>query len=422
MTFDKGIGATRRKVFSGAACFALVLGVSACAEDGAGNTSGGAGVEAGASQQEYAKAFEAVAPITLEAQSSQPQGPGTKSFDDYFAALEEWSGGKITINHAYSSSRVEATDVDAALGDGRLDIAVPLTMLKPQEYPRTRQFNILSTIPTNAIVQGTAGKTASLQAVGLNDGGLGEEYQRAGMKSLMPFQGATGPRLFCAEERTELDDFAGVSIAAQGIEHSEMVEALGASPVAMPFTEYYEALQRGVVDCVYSGVGSVAASGVLDVAPFSIDSADANVTWNSAPIAMSADTWDALPLVAQQLLWDRVDILIEGALEKTWDQNLAYEAALDEAGGSALQLADDAVEAMNRAAGAQLAGVEDDSPELVEQARSAARESQDLVAEYGFGDGPESGAFTAWYESADLDPAGLAQAVYESAYLPLRPE
>ncbi|MBY6679246.1 TRAP transporter substrate-binding protein DctP [Rhodococcus sp. BP-332] len=422
MTIDKGIGASRRRVFPGAACLALVLSASACAEHTAGNTSGGAGVESGTSQQEYVKAFEAVAPITLEAQSAQPQGTGTKSFDDYFAALEDWSGGKVTINHAYSSSRVEATDVDAALGDGRLDIAVPLTMLKPQEYPRTRQFNILSTIPTNAIVPGTAGKAASLQKVGLNDDGLGEEYERAGMKSLMPFQGATGPRLFCTEERTDLDDFAGVSIAAQGIEHSEMVEALGASHVSLPFTEYYEALQRGVVDCVYSGVGSVATSGILDVAPFTTDSADANVTWNSAPIAMSADTWDALPLVAQQLLWDRVDVLIASALEQNLDQNLVYEAALAEAGGSALQLADDAVEAMNRAAAAQLARVEGESPELVEQAQSAARESQDLVAEYGFGDGPESGAVTAWFESADLDPAGLARAVYESAYLPLRPE
>jgi TRAP-type C4-dicarboxylate transport system substrate-binding protein len=52
-----------------------------------------------------------------------------------------------------------------------------------------------------------------------------------------------------------LKDFKGLKIRAYYAELSDLMSALGASPVFIPFPEQYSALQRGVIDATITGAG-----------------------------------------------------------------------------------------------------------------------------------------------------------------------
>lgn len=54
----------------------------------------------------------------------------------------------------------------------------------------------------------------------------------------------------------KLEDLKGLKIRAHGIA-AETIRALGAVPVSLPGSEFYTALQRDVIDGVYSDIGNV---------------------------------------------------------------------------------------------------------------------------------------------------------------------
>jgi TRAP-type C4-dicarboxylate transport system substrate-binding protein len=413
----------QRTLLTGGMAVVLAGSLAACSGSSGEAAEAGEGVAHGATKEDFVAAFEDVEPIELTAQSALPEGAGTKNFDDYFAALEEWSGGKITVEHAYSNGIVEGADVDVALSDGRLDIAIPLLFNKPQEYPQLRNLNVLSALPDNSVVRGTSSKLGWLNEVGIRDEALIEELDRGGMKMLVAHQASGGPRLFCSSARNDLADLSGAQVAAQGVEHAAAVEALGATPVSMPFTEFYEGLQRGVVDCIFVGANSVVSGGFLEVAPHAVADEAAQVVWNSAPVVISQERWDALPLVAQQLLWDRLDTLLAATLEKTWQTNLEFEAALEEQDGTIEPFAKDALQAVNESGETLLADTATaNGDEIVTEAEEASGRWAELVADLGVSEDVPYGEFTEWYSANPIDSEAIGTLIYEEVYLPLRPE
>src|SRR5699024_9551868 len=105
---------------------ALIL--TACG--GAGVNSGNAsqdleGLSADASKAEFQEALADMEPVNLTFQTAATSaeslsGQREEAFAD---AVEDWSGGKITIDVAYSYSVAPVEQVVDALQDGRLDLA-----------------------------------------------------------------------------------------------------------------------------------------------------------------------------------------------------------------------------------------------------------------------------------------------------------
>ena len=114
----------KRPLLFGAIAAATLLVATGCSTGGDGG-SDEAGVEYGATMEEYQAAFEDVDPITLRMQVDMPKdSDGNRGREAYAAALEEWSGGKITVEIGYANAFVpNAADWAPALSDGRLDIA-----------------------------------------------------------------------------------------------------------------------------------------------------------------------------------------------------------------------------------------------------------------------------------------------------------
>jgi TRAP-type C4-dicarboxylate transport system substrate-binding protein len=99
---------------------------------GAEDSAGGESVPAGATKEDYAAALADMEPITLTTQSPEsPGAAGARATEEYAAAIEEWSDGKITVEIAYGNAIAAADAVEDALADGRLDFNVIIPQYDP---------------------------------------------------------------------------------------------------------------------------------------------------------------------------------------------------------------------------------------------------------------------------------------------------
>ena len=105
------------------------------------------------------------------------------------------------------------------------------------------------------------------------------------------------------------EDFDGIKIASIGSYHPRILESAGATAIAMPVAERYQALQTGVIDAEFL--------------PWDISHAykyhdfNKNITWVDmgaavpAGLGVNKDVWDSLPPDLQQLMRDVAEEAVE---------------------------------------------------------------------------------------------------------------
>jgi TRAP-type C4-dicarboxylate transport system substrate-binding protein len=134
--------------------------------------------------------------------------------------------------------------------------------------------------------------------------------------------------MFCRESFASLGDLVGRRVRVSSVGQSELMAALGATPVVMPFAEIVPAVQAGVVQCAITGTLSGNAVGLqmvtTHVSPVAI-------TWGVAIFGANHATWLALPAPVREALTTGLGTLQEeiwqGAEQETSD-GLACNAGL----------------------------------------------------------------------------------------------
>lgn len=413
-----------------AASAALVLALTACGTSGgASNGEGGEGVEYGASQEEYAAAFEDLDEITLVAQHTSSKGSiSNESLEQYLAAITEWSGGKINFEVFYSSAIAPYPEAVEALADGRLDIAGASPSYDPSTFPAWGAEIELSTVGSQGPIDGPAQLMGWGNQVGFEYPEFGEELADAGVQMIAPMSfGATGA-LFCREPgKTTLDELAGTTVSVSGEMKTKQTDALGMVPVSMPFSDAYEGLQRGAIDCVFTGLPAADAGGILEVAPNTTLDPEAGLAFTSGMLGMNQDVWNDLPLVAQQLFIDRLDVYFAAALEQVANSTAASLTKIDEFGGEVSPLDDEAREELVAATEAAVDALDDSifeggTAEFID----AVHESSDYWTEAAREAGLESvgyDGFVEWLDTHEMaDNTAFVQQLMEEIFLPQRPE
>src|SRR5699024_2526008 len=129
-----------------AAVAALGMALSACA--GSAGSAGssddaGDGYEYGAAQEEVDAAIADLDPVTIDYQipatsMESPQAPMGTTFKE---AVEERSGGKITVDLAWNQSIAAYDELHDALADGRVDMAFTLPSYDPARFPAFNALN-----------------------------------------------------------------------------------------------------------------------------------------------------------------------------------------------------------------------------------------------------------------------------------------
>jgi TRAP-type C4-dicarboxylate transport system substrate-binding protein len=367
------------------------LALSACAESGTeGDASGGEGVEFGTEKADFQAAFADVDPIKINTQVPAPKGsPITKNYEDYFAAIEDWSDGKITFEVAWSNAVAPATETDDALADGRLDMGLVMAAYEPDKYPAYAALSDTSYMGNGNPLEMIMTPHGYVTEIVWDNEQVQKEFSDAGLKLLVPsFTGGVNS-ILCTEERRSLADLKGSQVRISGAAHAAEAKALGMSPVSLTFEEVYEGLQRGVLDCAFAGVTVVRLADLLSVSPHLILSNEASFAQVPSTLVMSQQAWDKLPLVAQQLLFDRLDVFVQSNMDSLVGLFRDVLGEVEGKGGTIAGLDADAQAALDKGnedfleAIADNAAIEDGAG-LIEQIREKSEKWRALVGELGY--------------------------------------
>lgn len=131
---------------------------------------------------------------------------------------------------------------------------------------------------------------------------------------------AHGPGLLHTRQKVEsMEDLRGLKIRSTGLS-SKVVEALGASPVAMPQGGTYEALQKGVVEGTFAPIETLQGWKQAEVINYTVENTPIGYT-TAMFVVMNLDRWNSLPPDIQAVfeevnkewidvhadVWDRLD-------------------------------------------------------------------------------------------------------------------
>lgn len=412
---------------------AAVVAMTGCskADSGGGGSAGGEGVAADATIEEYQAAFEDVDPIDLNFQVASPNPEAHASLRDreFAESLEEWSGGKITVNIHYAGSVAAPTEVPAALTDGRLDMAHYYTTYEPQEMPGFVDMTTSMVQAPSTPLVGEIVSHAALQEVSFNTPEITEEFTSRGMHVINPANPNGNISMVCADERSTPADFEGAQIRGNAASHKVQVEALGGTITSVELAEGYEAFQRGILDCSLQSPATALAVGWLEVAPHVYFPQEQSFAPGPGSLVAGAK-WEQLPLVAQQLIFDRqreyTSAEFFNALESVRETSDAASAA----GGSAQYLDAESEAALTSANEGLVKGLEESENLDGAALNTAVKESIDkwtgISEELGYTDEGGFEDFASWYKgSEDFEDREYLQAIsdrmFDEIILPHRP-
>ncbi|UDQ91341.1 MULTISPECIES: TRAP transporter substrate-binding protein [Xanthobacter] len=98
--------------------------------------------------------------------------------------------------------------------------------------------------------------------------------------------------LFCRSAFRGLDDIAGRRVRTSSVAQSDLMKALGAIPVVVPFADVVDAVRQGVVDCAITGTLSGYEIGLGDVTTHVHSMA---ISWGISFFGANLTAWQALP-------------------------------------------------------------------------------------------------------------------------------
>ena len=392
---------------------------------------GGEGVEAGASLQDYQAAFEDIEPIELDFQVTSANPESYSSLRDQLFAdsLEEWSGGKITVNVHYSGAIAAPTEVPNALVDGRLDLAHYYTTYEPQQMSAFVDMTTSMVQVPSTPLQGEIVTHAALMEVAYDTPAILEEFESRGMHVINPANPNGNPPLVCNSERKNPADFRGAQIRGNAESHQREIESLGGTATTIELAEGYEAFQRGILDCSLQSPGTAIAAGWLEVAPHVYF--PQKQSFASGPGSLVAgQAWETMPLVARQLMFDLQEEYMAGELFNALESIRDTADVAAENGGEVNFLDAKSEESLSQANEALLddvARTDTTDGEALNRAVSdsidkwtAISDELDYTDDGGFDDFPD------WYQGSDdfedrsyLEP--IAERIYDEIILPHRP-
>jgi len=247
--------------------------------------------------------------------------------------INEATDGRVTITSYPGETLSDADEIYNAVTSGIADIG-----LSCFSYTRGR-FPVLEAFELPGIVYETswaASKTAWEGIQKLDP----EEVQDTQLMFVL----ATGPGdLFTTTPVNNLEDLQGMNIRATGLS-AETLEELGATPDAMPQSEAYEALARGMVQGnlspveVLEGWNHGEVTDYLTRTPF---------LYNTLFfVTMNQEKWDRLPADIQTTIEEVNEAFFEEVACSLWDEqnSSAWEWAVEETGQELIELSESEAE------------------------------------------------------------------------------
>ncbi|GAB3515891.1 hypothetical protein GCM10027575_36520 [Phytohabitans suffuscus] len=248
------------------------------------------------------ESLESMKPVTLSFNESVAPGSGmATALNDFLKSVTEKTGGKITFEEFYSSSLLAPTETLTGVADGVGSISQVTPAFFQEKLPVTawlaRAAPALEPgFPLTTIQGPLAGSDFALGSEELT-----REYADNNVVILRSYTSGYGNAI-CTKKIETLADAKGVRVRVAGEPFASEAKALGMEPIVIPGTEMFEALQRGVVDCVTAADGGeiYTTFGLTEVGKYLVPIQFSPTTFIS--FMMNKDQWDDLPRPAQKII------------------------------------------------------------------------------------------------------------------------
>jgi TRAP-type C4-dicarboxylate transport system substrate-binding protein len=256
--------------------------------------------------QPAAPAAAAAKPVELNYAIFFPATHGhTLLATEWAREVEKRTGGAVKINIFAGATLTPADQTYDGVVKGISDIGMSVFSYSKGRFPLTEVLDL------------PLGYTSGLQATRLANA----FYQKFQPKELadvkIMYLMAHGPGILHTKKPVEkLEDLAGMKIRGTGTS-AKIVAALGATPVAMPQNEAYDALQKGVVEGLVSPIETLKGWKYAEVVKYTTRDLGAAYSVGFF-VAMNRGKWDALPKEAQAAI-EQVNAEWVDKAGKAWD-------------------------------------------------------------------------------------------------------
>lgn len=220
--------------------------------------------------------------------SPEFDNPVTNEFKEWAANVEEASNGRLKIEIYFAGTLGESKDALAMLDSGIADM-----IMEGYGY-FVDTFPISDVITLPYLVKSTVACGTLMNSL-LHDGLL-PEYDDI---KLLMFKPQDPIMLFVNEPVTTMEDLEGLKIRTNTQGWTNVVEALGGTPVSVATPDLYTSLETGVIDGLVTSLGFFYPMGMYEVCDYAVvEPLGMGMTF----IAMSLEAWDRLPADLQLIL------------------------------------------------------------------------------------------------------------------------
>lgn len=234
--------------------------------------------------------------------------------------IRQISGGRITADiQPFDGAGLRAQELLPLMRLGVVPFANVLLGVAASEDP---EFNIADLPALNPDMAALRRNVALLRPY------LGQLLRERHGVELLAIYAHPAQVVFCRRPFSGLGDLAGRRVRTSSVAQSEVMEALGATPVVIPFAETVAAIRAGVVECAITGTLSGNAVGLSDVTSHVHSMA---ISWGLAAFGAGRDAWDSLGEANRALLRDALATLereIWDGAERETGEGLACNAGL----------------------------------------------------------------------------------------------
>jgi len=226
--------------------------------------------------------------------------------DQWCREVEKRSGGRVKVVHYPGGTLTPPAQTYDSVMQGIADIGLAVPGYTRGRFPLTEVIDLPLGIKTSL----TGTKMAN------------EFYKKFRPKELdgvkLLYFYVTGPGLLHTRKPVnKLEDLKGMKIRTQG-NIAKVMTALGGTPVAMPMSETYDALQKGVTDGVLAPYESLEGWRLGEVTKYSIENYGSSYEASFFTI-MNKDKFNSLPKDIQTIIEKVSEEYIE-KMGRLWDE------------------------------------------------------------------------------------------------------
>jgi len=204
--------------------------------------------------------------------------------------VEERTNGAVKINMFPGGTLTPPDQCYDGVIKGISDIGMSVNSYTMGRFPLTEALDM------------PLGYTSGIQATRLSNAYFEKFKPKEFDDTKIMFMHAYGPGLVHTSKKQVkvMEDLKGLKIRCSGTS-AKVVRALGATPVAMPQTEVYDALQKGVVDGVLCPIEALKGFKLTEVTRYTTLNYGSSYSL-SFFVAMNKKKWDSLPKDVQETI------------------------------------------------------------------------------------------------------------------------